>query len=121
MSKSRTRFRRLVALVCAFAVIAVVPGSVWAADRENPTSATSLRSSAQRVAAVESHRLEQTRQRLVQNANTQPQTPSTEDPQLSSGSFFKKPLGIAVLAAFGVGVGYALYSSRDDRIRSSGR
>lgn len=121
MSRSLTRSRRLVAFVCAFAVSAVVPGNVWAADRENPNRTTTLRSSAQRVAAVESHRLEQTRQRLVQNANTQPQTPSSEEPQLSSGSFFKKPLGIAVLAAFGVGVGYALYSSQNDRIRSSGR
>jgi hypothetical protein len=121
MSRSLTRSKRLIALVCACAVSAVVPGSVWAADRENPASATSLRSSAERVAAVESHRLEQTRQRPVQNANTQPQTPSSEEPQLSSGSFFKKPLGIAVLAAFGVGVGYALYSSQNDRIRSSGR
>jgi hypothetical protein len=121
MSRSLTRSKRLIALVCVFAVSAVVPGSVWAADRENSTSTASLRSSVQRVAAVESHRLEQTRQRLVQNANTQPQTPPAEDPQLSSGSFFKKPLGIAVLAAFGVGVGYALYSSRNDRIRSTGR
>jgi hypothetical protein len=36
----------------------------------------------------------------------------------SSPSFFKKPVGIAVLATLAVGVGYALYSIQNDRITS---
>jgi hypothetical protein len=40
---------------------------------------------------------------------------------LESPSFLKTPVGIAVLAAFGAGVGYALYSASNDRIRSAGR
>ena len=121
MTRSLTRVKRSVALVCAFAVSTVLPGSVWAADRESPTTTASLRTSAQRAAVVESHRLEQTRPRVVQNASSQPQTPASGEAELSRGSFFKRPVGIAVLAAFGVGVGYALYSSRNDRIRSEGR
>ena len=52
----------------------------------------------------------------------QPQTPPTAStPDLESGSFFKSKVGAAVLVAFGVGVGYALYSASNDRIRSTGR
>jgi hypothetical protein len=50
----------------------------------------------------------------------QSQTPAGKT-DLESGSFFKTPVGIAVLAAFGAGVGYALYSASNDRIRSEGR
>jgi hypothetical protein len=45
-------------------------------------------------------------------------TPQTD---LRAGSFFKTPAGIATLVIFGAGVGYALYSSSNDRIRSEGR
>ena len=47
-----------------------------------------------------------------------PQTPSTD---LRSGSFFKSPAGIVTMIVFVAGVGYALYSSSNDRIRSEGR
>lgn len=40
---------------------------------------------------------------------------------LRTKSFFKTPAGIATLLIFGAGVGYALYSSSNDRIRSEGR
>lgn len=40
---------------------------------------------------------------------------------LRSGSFFKSPVGILAIVAFGAGVGYAVYSSSNDRIRSEGR
>jgi hypothetical protein len=42
-------------------------------------------------------------------------------PELESGSFFKTPVGVAVLVAFTAGVGYAVYSSSNDRIKSPGR
>lgn len=38
--------------------------------------------------------------------------------EFSSPSFFKKPAGIAVLAALAAGVGYALYSTQHDRVTS---
>jgi hypothetical protein len=38
-----------------------------------------------------------------------------------SGQFFKTGPGIAVLAVFAAGVGYALYSSQHDRVHSPGK
>jgi hypothetical protein len=37
---------------------------------------------------------------------------------LGSGSYFKSPAGIITLIAVGVGVGVALYSTSNDRIKS---
>ena len=41
--------------------------------------------------------------------------------EFGSPSFFKKPAGIAVLAALAAGVGYALYSTQNDRVSSPGK
>jgi len=49
------------------------------------------------------------------------QTSTAGKTDLESPSFFKKPAGIAVLVALGVGVGYALYSTSNDRIHSAGK
>jgi len=38
-----------------------------------------------------------------------------------SPSFFKTPVGIAVLAVFAAGTGYAIYSTTHDRIHSAGK
>jgi hypothetical protein len=42
-------------------------------------------------------------------------------PQERSGQFFKTGPGIAVLAVFAAGVGYALYSAQHDRVHSPGK
>jgi hypothetical protein len=49
------------------------------------------------------------------------QAPAAPSADLRSGSFFKSKAGVATLVIFGAGVGYALYSSSNDRIRSTGR
>ena len=50
------------------------------------------------------------------------QTAATADKsEFGSPSFFKKPAGIAVLAALAAGVGYALYSTQHDRLNSVGK
>ena len=49
------------------------------------------------------------------------QTSTAGKADLGSPSFFKKPAGIAVLVALGAGVGYALYSTSNDRIHSVGK
>jgi len=36
-------------------------------------------------------------------------------------SFFKSPIGIAVMGAFATGVGYAVYSTQHDRVHSAGK
>jgi hypothetical protein len=103
----------------------LVPATLWAGERASPTSRdrpTPLLASVRRAAALESHRLQQPqRGDVTRNAEGQSQTSSSGASELQSGSFFRTPVGLAVLAAFGVGVGYALYSSSNDRIRSSGR
>ncbi len=55
---------------------------------------------------------------LKERRAQQPPEPRTD---LRSKSFFKTPAGLATLVIFGAGVGYALYSSSNDRIRSEGR
>lgn len=108
--------RRVLALTTALAVsLASLPVTALASER-GPTPATpSVRASVERIAAAETDR-------LVKLTKTE-QTPSgqTGNARLERGSFFKSPIGIAVIAAFGVGLGYALYSSSNDRIRSEGR
>jgi hypothetical protein len=42
-------------------------------------------------------------------------------PELSSPSFFKRPIGIAVIAVVGAGTAYAIYSASHDRIHSQAR
>ncbi len=49
------------------------------------------------------------------------QTPENPRTDLRTKSFFKTRAGIATIIIFGAGVGYALYSAKDDRILSEGR
>ena len=58
------------------------------------------------------------RERHAAQTPAAPAAPSTD---LRSGSFFKSKAGVLTLVIFGAGVGYALYSSSNDRIRSEGR
>jgi hypothetical protein len=39
----------------------------------------------------------------------------------ASGSFIKSKMGMAVIAVFAVGTGYAIYSAKEDRIRGLNR
>lgn len=119
MSGSKLRGRRVLAIATVVAVTVSLPSTAFAGDRAR-TETPGIRASAERVAAIESERLTKTAPSAARAANaTNEQSGSSRD--LQSGSFFKSPAGIAVLVAFGVGVGYALYSSSNDRIRSSGR
>jgi hypothetical protein len=122
MSKSRLGASRVVAMLCAFAVGSVsIPTRAWADTTPQPSPPTSIHAAVKRAAA-DHYRLEQKKQdRSSQTAASQSQTPAEGAQALQSGSFFKSSVGIAVLAAFGAGVGYALYSASNDRIRSSGR
>lgn len=42
-------------------------------------------------------------------------------PNADSPSFFRSPAGVLVLAVFAAGVGYAIYSTQNDRINSPGK
>lgn len=85
------------------------PALATANPRERPTPlADAARAAATREAAA-------MKGRQPQQA---PENPRTD---LRTKSFFKTPAGVATLLIFVAGVGYALYSSREDRIRSEGR
>jgi hypothetical protein len=122
MSTSRCRGSGRTPVACVLvAGLLFAPAIASATEKASPGSATPLRLSVERLAAKESHRLikdtsDKSLKGVPQQAGTQ-----SPDPKLQSGSFFRTPAGVAVLAAFGAGLGYALYSSTNDRIRSSGR
>jgi len=96
----------------------VIPTTVWA-DTSRPADRPSqIQAAVQRAGAHD--RLERQKPNRSSTSTAQSQQPGGS-PELQSGSFFKTPVGIAVIAAFGAGVGYALYSASNDRIRSEGR
>jgi hypothetical protein len=107
---TRTRFTALGCVVLAGGLL--LPPTATA---EPTTTPKSLLESGRAVAARQAAAM---KERLA--AQT-PQTPQNPKADLQSGSFFKTAAGIATLVIFGAGVGYALYSSREDRIRSTGR
>jgi hypothetical protein len=49
------------------------------------------------------------------------QSTATANTDLGSNSFFKTPAGIITIAVLGAGVGYAIYSTSHDRIKSPGK
>ena len=121
MSTSRSR-ASLQVVSCSLVVgLMLGPATASAAEKAPPGSATPLRVSLDRVAVKESHRLNKDTSDKTAKAGRQPSGTQSTDPKLESGSFFRTPAGAIVLVAFGAGLGYALYSSSNDRIRSSGR
>ena len=103
---------RLTALGCVVLVAGLLlPPEVFAQTTPPHTPLlNSARTAARQAGAMKERRTAQSAQ--------SPQTPSTD---LRSGSFFKSPAGIVTIVVFGAGVGYAVYSSSNDRIRSAGR
>jgi hypothetical protein len=112
MGKSSIWRRRLArALVFAVAV-AATPLPVLAGETTQPLKTTpGIKASVQKLAATE--RLAASDDQAAQAA------PEVQAPQ--SASFFKTPLGLAVIAVVGAGTGYAIYSTSHDRIRAPGR
>ena len=106
----RSTYARIVALGVA---LAVVPLPVAAAENSQPTSPVNLRAAIAKAAAAE--HLVVTPVAAARQA--QPGTAAT-DPALQSPSFFKTPLGLAVIAVVGAGAAYAVYSASHDRIHS---
>lgn len=102
----RSRVARLVALAV---IAALCPLPVFAGPPGSPEKATPIKNSAAVIAATV--RLEPAAPAAQATAGA----PGTDSP-----SFFKKPVGIAVLATLGAGVGYAIYSTQHDRVHSPG-
>ena len=104
-----TRFKRVLAAV----VVALLPYSALAADVTVPPKAP-LRTA---LAGVRTRDVTPPRRSApVARRSDQSANPAAESP-----SFFKTKTGVLVLAAFGIGAGYAIYSSSHDRISSPGK
>jgi hypothetical protein len=100
---------RLIALGCVALTLGLLPARAFAEPTARPTTLLeSARAAARREAGA-----------MKERRAAQDQSASSTD--LRSGSFFKTKAGIATLVIFGGGVAYAVYSSRNDRIRSTGR
>jgi hypothetical protein len=104
------------ALLVAF-VVSVLPSPIWADGITNSSKSPNLQAAMTKVVQRElakepaQRRLERTSAVRAQN------TSSTSE----STSFFKSRTGLIVIAVMAVGVGYAIYSTQNDRINSPGR
>jgi hypothetical protein len=100
---------RLAARIVALAlVLAALPLPALAGEPGKASPAPGLRASIAKAAATHSAALEQAK-------------PAADKAELGSPSFFKKPVGIVVLALVGGGLGYMAYSMSHDRIHSDVR
>lgn len=102
--------RAVVRLLALLLALAIVPLPALAQQSAGQSAAKpGIRASiAKAVASVR-----------VAPARRQAQTPAEGKAQLASGSFFKKPIGMLVIVAVGVGTAYALYTASHDRIHST--
>ncbi len=126
--------RRLSTQFLALAVIiTLVPLPVLAGESTQPTpatqtlSATAAKVVAREVAkdALQAAEMGATALKpaafATSGARTAARAEQEGTPGARSGSFFKTGAGIAVMAVLGLGVGYALYSAKHDRVRSPGK
>ena len=104
----RWRLARFVALAV---IIALCPLPALAGDQGQPATGKTpgIRASAAAIA---------TRQPLEASRSTAAQGQSTPG---KAASFFKSPIGVVVLATLAAGVGYAIYSTQNDRITSAAK
>jgi hypothetical protein len=105
VSLRRCHFGRVLALAV---VIALLPLPALA-DQGSAKAAPGIRVSAATIAKTEPLAASETAAQAGAPAGT------------DSPSFFKSPAGIVTLVLVGVGVGFALYSTKNDRINSPGR
>ena len=101
---------RLTALGCAVLIAGLLLPPTASADPGK--SPTTLLDSARVLTARHAAAM---KERQPAQSNPAPRT------DLKAGSFFKTGAGIATLVIVGAGVGYALYSANNDRIKSAGR
>ena len=96
------------ALVLAL-VVAAIPLPSLAEETSKPVATAGIQASIAKAAAP--------RNSVRRRQQAKPAT-TADKADLGSTSFFKKPVGIAVLAIVGAGIGYMAYSLSNDRIHS---
>ena len=114
MTDTRSVWRRTYARVVAAGMtiaLASVPLAAAAADAAPPS--IDLKAAVAKAASTE---------RLASSTTAPAQTAQQGTAMApDSKSFFKTPIGIAVIAVVGSGTVYAVYSARHDRIHSAAR
>ena len=109
--KHQFRSWRVAVRVFALAlVLAAIPLPGLAEETNKPAPTPGLKASIARAAVSGGVTLEQAK----------PSAAPVET-QVGSKSFFKKPIGMVVLAVMAAGTGYAVYSANHDRIAPTGR
>jgi hypothetical protein len=94
-------------------VLALIPLPVAASEAESGTSATpATKAKASQVS------LKEGASRAAARTPLAPASRKQDAAGTSSPGFFKTPAGAVALAVMVVGVGYALYSAKNDRITS---
>ncbi len=102
-------------VVAVGVTIALAPLPIAAAETSQPAApSVDLKAAVQKIAATE-------RLASIPAAPARDRMQSGSAPDLQSPSFFKTPLGLAVIAVVGAGSAYAVYSSQHDRIHSAAR
>ena len=107
---SGRRATSALALGVALALVSLPAAAADGGATDHPS--IELRAAVRKVAATE---------RLAPAAPAVARMQSGSAPNLESTSFFKTPLGLAVIAIVGAGSAYAVYSSQHDRIHSAAR
>ena len=95
------------------AAIALAPLPVMAGPASSSPTSHGIRASIQKAVSAE------LKTSVDSSASTRNAAAAQAD--LSTPNFFKTPAGIITLVAIGVGVGYAIYSTSHDRVKSPGR
>jgi hypothetical protein len=100
----------------ALALLAsLVPLPALAGDTSRAPKPQTLQAAIAKAAAQEAPKVSRAASKAVV------QTAGTDNPDLSKWAFFKSPVGVAVIGILAVGTGYALYSTKHDRILAPGR
>lgn len=109
-------WRRGLRIVVMAAAVAAAPLSCLAGETSSPAQpGPTLKTSIAKAVAVEAR---SARSGASMRATEQGGTTTTD---LGSKSFFRSTAGIITLAVVAAGVGYALYSTSNDRVESPNR
>ena len=117
MTSSTCMWRRLLARVLVLVLaVGAVPADCLAGGTPPPPGepTPTLAASIQKAVAMETAKMGKARASTA----AAKQDPGAGVNKLESKSFFKSPAGIVALVLVGVGVGYAMYSTSNDRIKS---
>ena len=117
MTSCTCLWRRLLARVLVLVLaVGAVPADCLAGGTPPPPgeSTPTLAASIQKAVAMETAKMGKARA----SSSVASQDPGQPRTDLGSKSFFKKPAGIVALILAGVGTGYALYSTSNDRVKS---